>query len=346
MIRELLEPVIRKQEKALIVLPGISAVDRFSDLVSPLFPGIRFLRYDGRLSSKERYFRYRLVEGGHYDVLVGTRLALFLPAENVDLHLLFDPEELGHFSDRNPRYDSLHVLFSRVQITGGRMIILGVTPNLWINEKIQRGIIHELSMKSVLPRQTKKMEQVTYEQKKSSLTLVAQKAIGDNLARHGRTIIWTQKTGYSSALGCADCGYYYTCPQCDVALRYHRSERILTCPRCGMTRVPDDTCPRCHGAWMRAWGEGVERVFQGVRRIFPGVLVKSMEADDVLSRENVWTDHCMILVGTSAVLKEEILEKASLLVVNSFEEWLMIPDFRLREHLYQDLHTAWSYLGE
>ena len=91
------------------------------------------------------------------------------------------------------------------------------------------------------------MELVTYEQKKTILPQLVQKAIAQNITNRQNSIIWVQKTGYSVALGCSDCGFYYSCSDCDVALRFYRKERILRCPRCGKKVIPESFCPECHG---------------------------------------------------------------------------------------------------
>ena len=289
--------------------------------------------------------RYQMVGEGYYDVLVGTRLALFLPIHDVAIHILFDPDEYGHSSDQYPRYHSFYTLLDKVDLTGGELHIVGTVPDLALYLGLQNGYFQARIAPTAKDSRNHSIKQVTYEQKKSTLTRLAQKTIAENLSSRKNTIIWVQKTGYSAALGCSDCGYYYCCSDCDVALRYYQREKYLQCPRCGKKVIPEDFCPQCRGTWMKTWGEGVEKIFQFLKRSFPGVPVVKAVSDQ--NNQNFAEDvpEPMIMVGTSAVLREEVLSRASLFIIHSFEDWLFIPDFLLREKLYQDIHRAIHFLG-
>ena len=331
--------------KIFILFPGPKILDYFMENLKTNYPLARFLSFDGRLTARKRMLAYQMVREGYFDVLLGTRLAQFLPIHQIGVQVLFDPDDFGHYSDQQPHYHSFHSLIEKVSITGGDLHIIGTIPDLTLYFGLQEGYFE--TQKGQVKQFTKeqKLELVTYEQKKTILPQLVQKAIAQNITNRQNSIIWVQKTGYSVALGCSDCGFYYSCSDCDVALRFYRKERILRCPRCGKKVIPESFCPECHGPWMKTWGDGIEKVYQFLKRIFSGVPMVKIASDQERSELDVKGEEPMIIVGTSAALHEELLAHSTLFIIHSFEDWLFLPEFQVREKFYQNIQRALYFLG-
>jgi len=345
LLGKLIEDSFSRGLKVFILLPGPKVLDYFLENLKTLYPLVRFLSFDGRLTARKRMLAYQMIREGYYDVLLGTRLAQFLPIHQIGVQVLFDPDDFGHYSDQQPHYHSFHSLIEKVNITGGDLHIIGTIPDLTIYFGLQEGYFE--SQTGQIKRFTKehKLELVTYEQRKTILPQLIQKAIAQNITSQQNSIIWVQKTGYSVALGCSDCGFYYSCSDCDVALRFYQKERILRCPRCGKKVVPESFCPECHGPWMKTWGDGIEKVYQFLKRIFSGVHIVKIASDQERSELNVKEEEPMIIVGTSAALHEELLAHSTLFIIHSFEDWLFLPEFQVREKFYQNIQRALYFLG-
>lgn len=330
-------------KKGMVIFPDLATLDRYYKILATQLDCWHLIKYDSRLSSKKRFFAYKLAEAGDYQLILGTRLALFLPAREVSYYLILDPADRGHFSDQVPGYDSLRILEERVKLGGGRLEIVGSVPSL---EEFYLIDSRKVSHKDFFPSQEvarPEVKIVTYRAKKRVLTLPVQQAISQTLSQGGRAFIWVQKTGYSSALGCRDCGFYYVCPRCEVAFRYHIEDHRLICPWCGLVQLPDAVCPQCGGAWLEAWGEGVERVWETVSKIFSRVSILRMDREE--RKRELPLVFPSIVVGTSLLLQEEILSKGDLLVMVSVESWLSLTDFRAREKLYGQVQKARLFLG-
>ncbi|HAX97726.1 MAG TPA: hypothetical protein DCY12_02205 [Candidatus Atribacteria bacterium] len=345
LLGKLIEDSFSRGLKVFILFPGPKILDYFLENLETLYPLVRFLSFDGRLTARRRMLTYQMIREGYYDVLLGTRLAQFLPIHQIGVQVLFDPDDFGHYSDQRPHYHSFHSLIEKVNITGGDLHIIGTIPDLTLYFGLQEGYFE--SQTGQIKRFTKeqKLELVTYEQRKTILPQLIQKAIAQNITSQQNSIIWVQKTGYSVALGCSDCGFYYSCPDCDVALRFYQKERILRCPRCGKKVIPESFCPECHGPWMKTWGDGIEKVYQFLKRIFSGVHIVKIASDQERSELNMKEEEPMIIVGTSAALHEELLAHSTLFIIHSFEDWLFLPEFQVREKFYQNIQRALYFLG-
>jgi len=345
---EMIENAQRERRKILLVFPDFHSLDSFEAFIRKRCPLLRVIKYDSRLSAKKRLLAFRLVEEGEYDLILGTRLALFLPAFDLYYHVIFDPEEKGHFSDQIPRYSALRVLYEKLRIKGGELHVVGIVPPLGIAHFLREGEFEERDFpENNLPKR-KTVKTITYESRKQRLVLAPpiREEIARVTAQGASVLLWVQKMGYASALGCGDCGFYYMCPDCEVALRYHLDSKFLWCPRCGRKVEPADACPICRGTLWENWGEGLEKVHAEIQTIFPKHHTLRIDSEMfVEGQELLESKTPYIVVGTSAILREELLRRSALLVVVSLESWLYLSDFNAREEFYVKWGKALQLLG-
>jgi len=338
------EKMQEENRKALLVFPDFRALDYFTSFVENQFPQLRVIKYDSRLASRRRFLAYKLAEEGDFDLILGTRGSIFLPARDLYYHVVFDPEDKGHYSDRPPFHDTFRLLHEKVKIKGGSLEVVGITPSLSMyhflsTQEFRKRDFPVLSRASAPP-----INLISYEKKwGSSLTFSVRKAILQVLNEKGRVLIWVQKRGYTPALGCRDCGFYYVCPHCGVAFRYYKETRSLICPLCGKKEEIDLFCPRCGGVWLEGWGEGVEKVGEEMKKAFSHQQVVVIDSEKEGEVEEPLSSS--ILVGTSLLLREEILQGASLLVIWSLEDWLYLPDINAKEEFYLSLQRIQALLG-
>lgn len=348
-VLELLERLKNENKKALLLFPDFRSEDNFISFLSALLPSSALVRYDSRLSLKERVCAFLRIIEGDFQVIVGTRLVVFtLPCQDLAYSVLFDPEEKGYISDKSPHYDAGEVLRERVKHFGGRMDVVCAVPSLrmyfyWTSGTFQKG---------ERPKRWEKRKQAIQgvvakrEWKKFALFPPTRKAMASIARSGGVAIVWVQKTGYATALGCRECGFYFRCPSCEVALRYHRDEMLLLCPLCGFKRMPESTCPSCGGIQWENWGQGVERVFEETKALFPEVKVERVDPE---VQEEGWRGEFVapsFLVGTNALLQEEALQRSQLFVIHSLDEWLCLLEADAWEEFYLRFQKVLCFLPE
>lgn len=344
---ENLKKAQREGQKILVLFPDFEREDTFLAFLHELLPPSRIVRYDSRLSARERLKAFLRIVEGDFTVIAGTRLAAFVfPRSDLRLCVLFDPEEKGYFPDRTPRYSTAEVLEERIRFFGGHLDVVGSVPSLRAYFQWKQGILR-LGNTSSSPSRVA-IQGIVVQKKLGRCALLppARLCIEKVLRRGGVVLVWVQKTGYAGALGCRECGFYYTCPSCGIALRYHQDRMLLVCPLCRSQRVPESTCPVCGGVEWEEWGQGTERVFEEVVKAFPGV---HKERVDPENDEEGWGSVVQvpsILVGTNALLRESLLAKASLFVVHSLDEWLGLPEVGAQEEFYLRLHRVIRLLPE
>lgn len=347
-LKVMVENASAENKKVLLVFPDFQSLDTFEIFLRGEFPGKQIIKYDGRLSATRRMATYRLVEENQYDIILGTRLALFLPIPDLYLYVLFDPEAQGHYSEQVPHYHALQVLYERVKQMGGALHVVGIIPPLWIYYRLCMGEFQEGNFECSRLTGARKIKTVALENagKQPVVAPSIREAIARVLSLGERVLVWVQKTGYAAALGCRDCGFYYLCSDCEVALRYHLDLKTLFCPLCGKKVKPDDTCPVCGGSFWEGWGEGIEKVYEELQKYFPRHRLFRVDSESPLKECTVdMLELPGIVVGTSGMLREDLLRKSSLLVILSFEDWLYLSDFNARDEFYGELHRAFLLMG-
>ena len=123
-----------------------------------------------------------------------------------------------------------------------------------------------------------------------------------------QSILFLNRRGFSYFFRCGCCGKELRCPNCSVALTYHKDRNSLVCHYCGYRAVPPSVCPEC-GSLDVGWaGFGTERVEEEAERLFPDMRIRRLDADStskVGELESALSDfregRADILLGTQMV---------------------------------------------
>ena len=167
-------------------------------------------------------------------------------------------------------------------------------------------------------------------------------AIGDRLEKNEQTILFLNRRGFSTSLLCSNCGEARDCPNCSVALTFHRSNARLSCHLCGHTAAVPKRCPACGEDALIYAGFGTEKVEANVSAIFPKAVVRRMDADS-MTRKDAYREtlHAFragkidILVGTQMIAKGLHFPNVTLVGIINADLALHLPDFRAGERTFQ-----------
>jgi primosomal protein N' (replication factor Y) len=169
-------------------------------------------------------------------------------------------------------------------------------------------------------------------------------AITQRLEKHEQTILFLNRRGYSTSLQCPKCGYVAQCPNCSLALTFHRQEQKLCCHICGHVAPVPSVCPneKCKNPAIRFAGTGTQRVEETLAKLFPHARVKRMDSDTMKHKDDYRkvlgdfragkTD---ILVGTQMIAKGLHFPNVTLVGIIYADLALHQPDFRAGERTFQ-----------
>jgi len=134
------------------------------------------------------------------------------------------------------------------------------------------------------------------------------------------------------------------CPNCSLALTYHRPEQKLRCHLCGYAEAVPAVCPnvKCRNPQIRYSGLGTQKVEDVLGRLFPQARVQRMDAD-VMKRKDDYrrvlgefrTGKIDILLGTQMIAKGLHFPNVTLVGIIYADLALHQPDFRAGERTFQ-----------
>jgi primosomal protein N' (replication factor Y) len=167
-------------------------------------------------------------------------------------------------------------------------------------------------------------------------------ALADVRRAGGKAVILLNRRGWSNFLSCADCGYVFMCPNCEVSLVLHRSDGIVACHHCGHRQRIPRACPSCGSVSLARHGAGTERLEHELRLALggDGFPILRLDADSVgldaraKLLERFAAAPSGVLVGTQMVAKGHDFADVSLGVVIDADQTLRFPDFRAEERTF------------
>ena len=114
-------------------------------------------------------------------------------------------------------------------------------------------------------------------------------AITSRLERKEQVMLFLNRRGYAASLQCPKCGYVAGCPNCSIALTYHRPAEMLCCHLCGHTAAAPTACPEltCRNPAIRYAGLGTQRVEDTLRKLFPQARLARMDADALKRKDDM-----------------------------------------------------------
>ena len=156
-----------------------------------------------------------------------------------------------------------------------------------------------------------------------------------------QVILFLNRRGYSPIVECFSCGKVQECPECSVALTYHKNSQRLKCHLCGFSMPLINTCNYCHKQDMEFVGFGTEQIEEELQRYFAHLRIARLDTD--VSRRKGQSEKILqefrageldLLVGTQMVAKGLNFERVKLVGVILADTSLNMPDFRAAERSF------------
>jgi primosomal protein N' (replication factor Y) (superfamily II helicase) len=346
---------LERGQGAIVLVPEISltpqTVERFKARFSSGAGRTLVAVLHSHLSSGERHDEWHKIRQGRARIVIGARSAIFAPVEPLGLIIVDEEHEYSYKQEEAPRYNARDVAVVRGQMEGAVVVLGSATPSLESFYNVQRSKYHLLEMPS--RADAKKMPLIRIvdmrkENRKQKGTPIfsepLKEAILRRLERKEQVILFLNRRGYSTSLQCPACGYVAQCPNCSVALTYHRRAQKLLCHICGHEDVVPSRCPEssCGNPAIRYAGLGTEKVEDTLGKLFPRARIRRMDSDTLKRKEDyriVLGDFRLgktdILVGTQMIAKGLHFPNVTLVGIIYADLSLHMPDFRAGERTFQ-----------
>ena len=346
-----IQSTLARGRTAIVLVPEISltpqTVERFKSRFADAQDTVAVLH--SHLSEGERHDEWHKIHAGRARIVVGARSAVFAPLENLGLIVVDEEHETSYKQEEAPRYHARDVAVVRAKMEKCVVLLGTATPSL---ESYHNAVQEKYQLLNLTQRvdncQMPLMRIVDLRlerRKEKAAAILSEKlraAITARLEKHEQTILFLNRRGFSTSLLCSNCGEARDCPNCSVALTFHRGAARLTCHLCGHTAAVPKKCPACSQDSLIYAGFGTEKVEANVTQIFPSAIVRRMDADS-MSRKDAYRDTLQafragkidILVGTQMIAKGLHFPNVTLVGIINADLALHMPDFRAGERTFQ-----------
>jgi primosomal protein N' (replication factor Y) len=342
---------LERGRSAIVLVPEISltpqTVERFKGRFAEAQDAVAVLH--SHLSEGERHDEWHKIHSGRARIVIGPRSAVFAPLKKLGLIVVDEEHENTYKQEEAPRYHARDVAVVRARIEKCVAVLGSATPSLESYYNAARGKYRLATLtQRIDEKQMPLMRIVDLRQerrKEKAVAILSERlraAIADRLEKSEQTILFLNRRGFSTSLLCSNCGEARNCPNCSVALTFHRHIARLSCHLCGHTAAVPKKCPACGQDALIYAGFGTEKVESTVAHIFPKATVRRMDADSMTRKEayretlrSFRTGKIDILVGTQMIAKGLHFPNVTLVGIINADLALHLPDFRAGERTFQ-----------
>jgi primosomal protein N' (replication factor Y) (superfamily II helicase) len=339
--------VLERGGQALMLVPEIALTPQLEGRVAARFPQARIAIAHSGVADAGRTRGFLDAHAGHADIVLGTRLAVFMPLPRLRL-IVIDEEHDGSFKQQEGlRYSARDVAVFRAKQRKVPIVLGSATPSLETFHHATSGRYRllELTRRAVAEAPpTVRVVDTRREKLQDGMSAALLAAMSERLQRGEQSLIFLNRRGYAPVLACPACGWISGCRRCAANLVVHLADRRLRCHHCGLEAGIPRACPDCGNLDIHPFGRGTQRLEAAIAERFPEARVLRIDRDSASTPakwaallDAIHAGEADILVGTQMLAKGHDFPKLTLVGVAGADAALFAADFRAPERLFAQL---------
>lgn len=347
----LAKDVLGEGKQVVLLVPEISLTPQMVHRVKSRF-GTSVAIYHSGLNAQEKYEQYQLVKQHKVQIVVGTRSAIFMPFDTLGLIIMDEEHDTSYKQDSSPRYHCRDIAIQRGIYHNAKVLLASATPSLESYARAHKGVYKLVEMPTRINRsfpsiKLVEMRKAVTRGESYVLSNDLLDAMYKRLQRKEQSILLLNRRGYTPILRCISCGYVQMCPHCEVAMSYHKEEKVLKCHTCGHSMPVPSHCPACGSSTWRYLGLGTQKLEELVQIKFPQARIIRMDADTTSKKhaheellQAFGAKKADILLGTQMIAKGLDFDNVTLVGIINGDAMLNRSDYRSGELTYDLLEQA------
>ncbi|MCK4963486.1 MAG: primosomal protein N', partial [Dehalococcoidia bacterium] len=224
-------------KRAIVLVPEIALTPQTIARFASRFPG-RVAVLHSKLSVGEQFDEWWRIREGAFDVVIGSRGAIFAPQPDLGLIVIDEEHEWTYKQqEQSPRYHARDVAIRLAELTGAVVILGSATPDTTSYYRSQRRDYRLLELPERIATGEKRVVVVDLREElkagnRSIFSRSLAEGIKQALEAREQVILFLNRRGSATFVQCRDCGYVLRCKRCDVSLTYHSAREHLVCHQC------------------------------------------------------------------------------------------------------------------
>ena len=246
-----------------------------------------------------------------------------------------------------PRYDARLVAGKICQIYGASLIKGSATPDVssYYKAKATKNLINlknRFNNVNLAHVTVVDMREEFYRESRTIFSNTLLNAVYKTLEDKKQAILLMNRRGFFTSVQCKTCGELVKCPNCDIPMIYHASDKTVKCHWCNTSKPVPEICDSCKSPEIKMGGMGTQRIETIAQKLFKQARIERIDSD-VLSSKTKYIDildrfqngEIDILIGTQMIAKGLDNKNVTLVGVIDADISFALPDFRSGERGFQ-----------
>lgn len=340
------EHVLSSGGSALILVPEIALTHQMTSYFAAVF-GDEVVFMHSNLSKGERYNNRLRVANGESHIIIGSRSAIFMPVQDLQLIVVDEEYDFSYKQDESPRYNGRDVAKMMAVIYHCPIVLGAATPSIATYYAAQTGRIDLIEMKKRV-FETPLPAIHVYDMRGDPMTKSGElisfpllELLHKTLEEKKKAILLLNRRGFATTLMCPSCGYVFKCPHCDVSLVYHKDTEQMKCHYCETVYPLPHECPKCHSHKILYLGRGTQRIEEELQEKIPVARCQRFDVDSTAkkhSAQDILTKfregEIDILFGTQMVAKGHDIPDVQTVGILAADGILNLPSYLASEQTF------------
>ena len=343
-----IKKVLEEGKNVLFLAPEIALASQLTLRLIKRFNPEEIAIWHSSISEGEKFDVWNKIRDNKIRIIIGARSAVFAPLKDIGL-VIIDEEHENTYKQTSPapRYDARLVAEKICEIYGASLIKGSATPDvssyfksLSTNDLIT--LKNRFNNVNLAPVTVVDMREEFYKESRSIFSNTLINAVHETLNNQKQAILLMNRRGFYTSVICRSCGEVIKCPNCDIPMIYHASDKTLKCHWCNSVKSVPTSCPACHSSEIKMGGMGTQRIETITQKLFPKAKIERIDSD-VLSSKTKYIDildrfqngEIDILIGTQMIAKGLDNKNVTLVGVVDADISFALPDYRSGERGFQ-----------
>ena len=340
--------VLDEGKNVLFLAPEIALASQLTLRLIRRFNPEEIAIWHSSISEGEKFDVWNKLRDNKIRIIIGARSAVFAPLNNIGL-VIIDEEHENTYKQTSPapRYDARLVAEKICEINNATLIKGSATPDIssYYKAEVKNNLItleNRFNNSNLAKVTIVDMREEFYRESRSIFSNTLVNAVHEALNNKKQIILLMNRRGFFTSVQCKSCGEVIKCPNCDIPMIYHNSDKSIKCHWCNTSVKVPDLCPKCGSPEIKMGGLGTERIENITAKLFPKAKVDRIDSDVLSSKtkyleilEKFQKGETDILIGTQMIAKGLDNKNVTLVGVVDADISFAFPDYRSSERGFQ-----------
>lgn len=343
-----IKKTLEEGKNILFLAPEIALASQLTLRLIRRFKQEEIAVWHSSISEGEKFDVWNKLRENKIRIIIGARSAVFAPLNNIGLVIIDEEHENTYKqTSHSPRYDARLVAEKICELNNATLIKGSATPDIssYFKALSSDNLITlknrynnvDLAKVTVID-----MREEFYKESRSIFSNTLINAVNNALKNKKQTILLMNRRGFYTSVQCKSCGEVIKCPNCDIPMIYHNSDKTLKCHWCDTTKKLPDKCPKCSSTEIKMSGMGTQRIENIASKLFPNAKIERIDSDVLSSKtkyieilERFQNGDIDILIGTQIIAKGLDNKNVTVVGVVDADISFSLPDYRSSERGFQ-----------